>query len=444
MLTTVLLLIAISTCFLSFRFYKTINSLYDRYGRVIEVDEAVTKANVQLTTVQGQLRDLSGQYHAAKTQHEALQRDIAILEEHIEDLSYGLYKPHFNFQTSAEYKDRMEQVYDQARQMIRSDEAAICSVQWEVGGSQKNGAKMAKQSKKLILRAFNGECDAAAAKVSWNNITKMEERVMKAFESINALGSMLHVSIAERYLHLKLDELRLTYEYEEKRRSEQEAQRRIQAEMREEEKARRELEKAREDSEAQELMYQRALDKAHLDASQASDKEMGQLADKIAILESQLEEAKRKKERAISQAQLTKSGHVYIISNTGSFGQYVYKIGMTRRLEPMDRIEELGDASVPFPFDVHAMIYSDNAPALEAELHAHFDSDRINLVNQRKEFFAVSLEDIERFIAKRGLTIEIVKQPEAKEYRETIAMRTSQCDHRQPSIPSMERSAQYS
>ncbi len=113
-------------------------------------------------------------------------------------------------------------------------------------------------------------------------------------------------------------------------------------------------------------------------------------------LEKQLKEAQKKGERAVSRAQMTKSGVVYVISNIGSFGHGVYKIGMTRRLEPLDRVRELGDASVPFPFDVHAMILSDNAPELEKKLHKFFNERRLNLVNNRKEFFNVSLEDIKK------------------------------------------------
>ena len=134
------------------------------------------------------------------------------------------------------------------------------------------------------------------------------------------------------------------------------------------------------------------------------------------------EEARKQKERAISRAQLTKSGYVYVISNVGSFGEQVYKVGMTRRLEPMDRIYELGDASVPFPFDVHAMIYSENAPELESALHGFLSERRVNMVNPRKEFFQVSLNEIENFARDKSLKIEFTKLAEAKEYRETLAL----------------------
>jgi len=285
---------------------------------------------------------------------------------------------------------------------------------------------MARQNMKLVLRAFHGECDAVLAKVVWNNITKMEERLRKSFEAINQLSTVLQVSVTQEYLQLKIDELRLAYEYEEKRHEEQEQQRRIREQMREEERAQQALEKARIEAEREELRFQRALEKARIEASRVTGEQLRQMEERIHGLELKLAEAHQQKERAISMAQLTKSGYVYVISNVGSFGENVYKVGMTRRLEPMERVYELGDASVPFPFDVHAMIYSDNAPALETMLHGYLSHKRLNMVNPRKEFFHVNLEDLEAFVKGKGLKIEFTKLAEAKEYRKTVAFRQEQ------------------
>ena len=122
-------------------------------------------------------------------------------------------------------------------------------------------------------------------------------------------------------------------------------------------------------------------------------------------------------------AQQTKRGHVYVISNIGSFGENVYKIGMTRRLDPMDRVRELGDASVPFPFDVHAIIFSEDAPALETKLHKTFNQRRVNLINTKKEFFHVSLQEIEDVVHENNAEIEFTKLAEARDYRESMAIR---------------------
>jgi hypothetical protein len=140
-------------------------------------------------------------------------------------------------------------------------------------------------------------------------------------------------------------------------------------------------------------------------------------------LETELKEALERKAKAIARAQLTRSGHVYVLSNIGSFGKNTYKIGMTRRLEPLERVDELSDASVPFRYDVHAMIYSEDAPALENVLHKHFESRRVNLVNSRREFFNVTLDEIREAVEKHFGRITFVTVPEAEEYRKTLAMR---------------------
>ncbi len=192
--------------------------------------------------------------------------------------------------------------------------------------------------------------------------------------------------------------------------------------MREEERVRREIEKAQADAEKEERQYEAALARARRELKESGDQKRAELEEKIAKLQERLDGAHTAKERAVSRAQMTKSGHVYIVSNIGSFGENVYKIGLTRRLEPADRIRELGDASVPFPFDVHAMIFSEDAPELEQTLHRAFDDRRVNLVNTRKEFFAVSLSEIESAAQEHG-TVEFTLAAEAEEYRKTQALR---------------------
>jgi hypothetical protein len=256
----------------------------------------------------------------------------------------------------------------------------------------------------------------------------MEERIRKSFEMLNDLGTVLRVSISDRYLQLKLRELRLTREHEEKRQEEREEQRRIREQIREEERVEREIARAQEETEKEEARFARALEKARAEAAKASGESLGVLQDKIAGLEEQLRVAHEQHERAVSRAQMTKSGYVYVVSNIGSFGDGVLKVGMTRRLEPYDRILELGDASVPFPFDVHAMLYSDNAPQLERELHEHLQRRRVNLVNFRKEFFVTTLREIQKFAESRGIVVEFTLLAEAKEYRESVAKRAAEAE----------------
>ena len=193
--------------------------------------------------------------------------------------------------------------------------------------------------------------------------------------------------------------------------------------MREEEKAQRELEKAQKEAEEEERRFQKALEKAKQELQTGNTVNASLLEEQIKELEQKLQAAHDRKERAIAQAQLTKVGHIYVISNVGSFGQDVYKIGMTRRLDPLDRVRELGDASVPFQFDIHAIIYSENAPQLENELHKKFTERRLNRVNQKKEFFKVTLDESESFVKQHAnAEIEFTKLAEAREYRETLSI----------------------
>ncbi len=422
---------------LALRLYLSNRRLRKRYAPIVDVDAELAKVRRDLEHSRSERQrfieeserersKLTAEYDQARSTYDAMRKEVSLLEENLEDISFGLYRPHFSFETSTGYKEKLESLRDRERQLIRDDRAAVCSARWTVGGSAKDGARMAKQNMKLVLRAFNGECDAALAKVAWNNILKMEERIQKSFDAINKLSTVLQVSITREFLELKLDELRLTHEYEENRYQEQEEQRRIREQMREEEKAQREIERAREEAERDEARFEKALEKARAEAAKATGEQMEQLNERITLLQDQLEEAHKQKERAISRAQLTKSGHVYIVSNVGSFGENVYKVGMTRRLEPQERIKELGDASVPFPFDIHAMIYSENAPDLEGALHELLEERRINLVNPRKEFFRVPLGELDDFAKKRGLKVEFTMLAEAKEYRETMSMRAQE------------------
>jgi DNA repair exonuclease SbcCD ATPase subunit len=306
--------------------------------------------------------------------------------------------------------------------MVKNGTAAICSAQWTVDGSVSKGAANTKKFLKLMLRAFNGESNALISKVKWNNISSIKQRIEKSFTAINKLGENNKSSIQEDFLNLKVKELILEHEFHLKRQKEKEELRAIQEQIREEEKAKREFEKAQKDAEKEEKNYQKALEKAREEFGKATGEEHSKLQEQISKLEAELKEAQEKKERALSMAQQTRRGHVYIISNIGSFGEDIYKIGMTRRLEPMDRVKELGDASVPFIFDVHAMIYSDNAPSLEKELHRIFEDRKVNMLNYRKEFFNVTLEEIESNVKNLGLDIEFIRVPEATEYRETLSI----------------------
>jgi hypothetical protein len=421
--------------FLLFRCKQQLQSYRARYSGIIDADAELAslskklgqaKIEQQQSVAENERRrqKLDEDYAQALNTYKRLQQEISVLEENLEDISFGLYKPHFTFQSPEAYKEALTNTRDKERELIRNNRAAVCPLNWTVGDSKREGQRMVRLSSKLLLRAFNGECDAAIANVSWNNAVKMEERLRKSFEAVNKLCDVLKVTLTQEYLDLKLAELRLTHEYEEKKYEERETMRRQREEQREEERAQQEIEKARQVAEEDETRYQKLLGKAREEAAIATGAQLKKLTEQVSAFESKLDEARKKKERAIARAQLTKSGFVYVISNIGSFGERIYKIGMTRRMEPMDRVVELGGASVPFPFDLHAMLYSDNAPELEGALHHFFEERRLNLVNPRREFYRdVELEEVEQFVKTRGLSAQFVKLPEAREYRETLAKR---------------------
>jgi hypothetical protein len=281
---------------------------------------------------------------------------------------------------------------------------------------------MENRAVRLTLRAFNGEADGIMAKVRWSNFESSNNRLNKSREMIDKLNESNSLSISRKFMNLKLKELHAIHEYNEKKQEEKEERKERLAEEREEKKVLLEAKRAKEKAEKEQAEHEKALEIARKELGLLSGEELNEKNSQIEKLEEQLREALENKERAMSMAQLTKQGHVYVISNIGSFGEGIYKIGLTRRLEPKDRVRELGDASVPFIFDLHAMIFSEDAPALEKQLHKVFHDKRVNMVNNRKEFFRVSLDAIEEAALKVMPDVEFYKTTESREYRETLSL----------------------
>jgi hypothetical protein len=397
-----------------------LNSDLERYSRIISIENEIESKNKEFSEIQTDATELNDKFINAKSIFKELEKDIKLYQNDLEFVELGIYEPIFDLESSEKYKERIIQIVTRQKQLIKGENACVCNTEWTVGNSRKQGEIMTRRYINLTLRAFNGECDSLISKVRWNNIKRFEERISKAFTAINKLGKSNNTFITDKYLKLKLDELHLVYELAHKKYQEKEEAIEIRAGQREEERAQREFEKARKDAEMEEKRFQKALELAKKDLGLVSGEKLNELNSQIAQLEQNLKDAHEAKERAISRAQETKSGHVYIISNLGSFGEDVYKIGMTRRLEPMDRVKELGDASVPFTFDLHAMIFSENAPELENLLHKEFDNRRLNKVNNRKEYFKVSLDEIEQVIIdKHEKEVDFIKVIEAQQFRET-------------------------
>lgn len=405
--------------------YKNRKEAYEKtlkdFKDLTDIQSEITIENQKMNEIQTETNDMVLDYKNKRTIYDKLLSEINSLEENLEIISYGLYKPHFDFDTSSEYQKRILTNHQRQKQLIKDKVASVCSKEWTLEGDKKKGAEMIARNQKLALRAFNSECDAAILKVKWNNVSKMEERIERAYEEINKMVAPLNIKITNKYFSLKLEELHLVYERQEKLYQEKEEQRAVKEKMKEEEKAIREFEAAKKAAENEEKEYQKALDDARKESETAKSEEVTQLNDKILNLERQLKETQEKR-RTISLAQVTKSGYIYVISNIGSFGEDIYKIGMTRRLQPEERVQEFS-ASVPFEFDVHALIHSENAPELEAKLHRRFEDKRLNLVNSRKEFYNVALQEIETAVKELHGNIEFTKIAEAKQYRQTLACR---------------------
>lgn len=372
------------------------------------------------------LRRLTTQLKASAAEEERkiaeLKQELDSVEESLDIQSFGLYRPRFALARSTDYQAKLEAERERQKELIKGDKAATCPKEWMVDGSVAKGKKMIAEHMKLMLRAFNGECDAAVAKVKYNNVVMLETRVKKSFEAINKLGQAKQISITQEYQASKLDELHLVHELQEKVQAEREEQRAAKEQMRDEDRAQREIEEAQSKAEREAAMREEALEKARRELAEATGKQHDRLEQLVTKLELELKDAIDRKAKAIARAQLTKSGHVYVISNIGSFGEGCYKVGLTRRLDPMERVWELGDASVPFDFDVHAMIFSENAPELESALHRHLAARRVNKVNTRKEFFRVPLEEIQAAVAEHHGVVTFLTVPEAEDYRKTVAM----------------------
>lgn len=356
---------------------------------------------------------------------ETLKSEKEELNCELQDLKFEIISEHYKFSdyaglSSEECKNKLSLLKLQEQESIKKQTF------FEV--SSKASQKVISDNQKQLLRCFNAECDNILLGLSQKNIDSMRNKITKSLESLNKIFSVDGVQLCPEALELKLEELNLVYTYELKRQQELALQKEIKAQMLEEEKVRREIEKQKAKIEKDEKQFSNEINKLmkYMQKSQ-SETEKNLYIDKIHELEEKLKKLEEEKESVLEREANAKAGFVYIISNIGSFGEDVYKIGMTRRLEPMDRIKELSSASVPFEFDVHAMIFSDNAPELENTLHKFFEKKSVNRINLRKEFFHVSLEEIEKVVTENyNNTVEFTKIPVASEYRQTLRILESE------------------
>lgn len=396
-------------------------ALEARYSPIMDLDAEKSRISAEIAVLESRLVDLRASYVAKKSIFDHLSREVAVFDERLALAELGVYEPHFDFEDSEEFKRSIESVRERQKHLIECKTAVICGQTWTVDGNVAKGQAMVNRGIRLTLRAFNNECDAAIANARWNNVSAMEKRIIRAYEQLNSLNKSTSIEIVPEYLNLKVRELLLTHEYKEKLKAERTERAELARAQREELKLQRDIERAEEE----ENKYRLLLEKAKAEAESSVGPKLQIYTEKVSILSKELEAAREKLLRAQSMAERTKSGYVYIISNVGSFGPDVVKIGVTRRLDPADRIRELGDASVPFFFDTHAIIYSDDAPGLERSLHCEFEAVRVNTQNARKEFFRASIEEVEAAVTRLAPGASFFRDVEAQEYRETLAKRNA-------------------
>ncbi|MBE2998429.1 DUF4041 domain-containing protein [Nocardiopsis sp. HNM0947] len=343
------------------------------------------------------LNELRGQIVASE--------DLIALQE------AGIYEYSHPLDDSVAYKSALAELKDRTRSMNRKDGGAVeATTSFTMNGSLTEGRRMVREFSKLLLRAYNNEADNLVRGMKAYKLPTSRDRLIKSRATIEKLGRSMDIRISDPYHRLRLRELELTADHRNKLAEEKEREREEKARLREERRAQAELDRERARLEKERRHYENAL---------LALKDKGDDAG-VERLQEQLDGVGLAMENVADRAANVRAGYVYVISNLGSFGERMVKVGMTRRLEPMDRIRELSDASVPFNFDVHALHFSDDAVGVEAEMHRRLAEKRVNRVNLRREFFYTSPSEVRDLLGSvAGDLIQYEEVPEAIEYRQS-------------------------
>lgn len=367
------------------------------------------------------LNNLRKEVEEIKKQKNILEKEILNAKQEYNTINNDLIEKYYRFSdynniTSAECKNKLF--------LLKEEERNLRQIGNDVIVTEKNNGhwNLFQRTVRQILRSFNMECDNIMLNVGLKNIDQSRKKIQQSFKTLNELYYIDGVELSRKILELKLEQITLMYTYELKYQQEKELQREIKEQMLEEAKAQREIEtqKKKIEKDLQQHLGEINRMMKYMQKTQI-DAEKQLYMDKIKELEEKIKVLESDKETVLEREANAKAGFVYIISNIGSFGEDIYKIGMTRRLEPMDRVKELSSASVPFEFDVHAMIFSSDAPELETTLHKHFADKAVNKVNPRKEFYNVDIDEIEKIVKENyNDTVQFTKIPIAAEYRQSL------------------------
>ena len=362
--------------------------------------EGIVGSQQELARMQGLLVGASAELDQLRAQIIDV-RELAGIQE------LGLYNFEHPAESSAELATRLESTRAQIKQMIQSKTAATASANFTFNNSTAKGNKFVSDMTKILLRAYNAEAENCVKTVRAGNLAVAQKRLTTAMTQIARQGSMIELQISSRYHHLRLEEIELANRHLAVLQTEKELERERREELREQRKAEQELQREKERLDKERSHYQ-----ATLNALRAKGD-----ADGVARMEAKLADVQRAIDDVDYRAANIRAGYVYVISNKGAFGDSIVKIGMTRRLEPMDRVRELGDASVPFRFDVHALFFADDAVGVEAMLHRRFGADRVNRVNLRREFFRVTPAQVLEVLREESVEIvEFTIEVESEEY----------------------------
>lgn len=321
----------------------------------------------------------------------------------------GIYRYHHPLENAAAYKDRLKALGGSIAELVKAGGAIEASSMFTYDNSLAQGRRMVKDLGRLMLRAYNAEADNSIRALRVGNVVTAKKRLEASRSAIVKLGRMMEMHISDEFHELRLDEIELTADYLMMKQQERENAREERTRLREEKRVAKELAAERE---------QLDKERAHIVNALAALKVTGGADPELLARLQQLDEAIEQNDYRSANV---RAGYVYVISNRGAFGRNVVKIGLTRRLEPQDRVNELGGASVPFRFDVHALFFSEDAVALENELHRHFADRAVNQANLRKEFFFASPADVREVLAaKVGNLLEFTEQADATEYLQSV------------------------
>lgn len=405
----------------------------EKYGKYDTLDASIQQLEGDLDRAkqnqQSELEKLQADFRNNKSAYDSeiakKRQELAQLRQQGTESLANTYVDQYRYSdydgiSSEECRSKLSLLKMQEKENIRVGKFVISTSQ--------DSKKRAQDNIKQIIRCFNCECDNILLGLSVKSMEACRKKILGSFETLNKLFAADNVVLSEAFLQAKLEELNLVYTYELKREDERQQQREIKEQLLEDERARKEIERQKQKLEKDQTQCSNEINKlmGYLQSTQ-SEVEKKLYAEKIQQLEEKKQELEKEKETVLEREANARAGYVYVISNIGSFGKDVYKIGMTRRLEPMDRIKELGSASVPFEFDVHAMIFSEDAPALETALHHKFEKKSVNRVNLKKEFFHVSLDEIERTVKENyNNTVTFTRVPVAREYNETLEILKSE------------------